>query len=135
MAKILSQYSEEASALLRAFGVDEKNVKSFKFQMVANEKDLPTLTVEYYPDTDSIDTETIESIVKNYNLVEKENMLDVLSSLTKAAVGAVVQTPIAIVADIATLGGALVDKEQPFTATAVGNVVNNLENAVKPNKE
>lgn len=70
--RFLSQYSKEAIALLHAFGVDEKNVKSFKFQMVANDKELPTVTIEYYPNADSIDTNIIESITENYYLVEKE---------------------------------------------------------------
>ena len=58
-------------------------------------------------------------------------MFDMLTNLTKAVVGAVVQTPVAVVADVVTLGGALTDKPQPYTAEAVSNVVNNLEKAVQ----
>lgn len=58
-------------------------------------------------------------------------MIDMLTNLTKAVVGAVVQTPVAVVADVVTLGGALTDKPQPYTAEAVSNVVDNLEKAVK----
>lgn len=55
-----------------------------------------------------------------------------LESLTKAVVGAVVETPMALVADVVTLGGSLTDKDEPYTTTVVGNVVQNLKNATKP---
>ena len=58
-----------------------------------------------------------------------------IGSLAKATVGAVVQTPVAIVADVVTLGGTLVDPNKPFTQDALGNVVQNLENSVKPSKQ
>jgi hypothetical protein len=51
--------------------------------------------------------------------------------LLKAVVGVVVETPVAIVADVVTLGGTLSDKDQPYTATAVEKVVKNIENATK----
>lgn len=54
------------------------------------------------------------------------------SSLLKAVVGVVV-TPVAVAADIVTLGGSLTDKDVPYTATAVSDIVKNLENATKPN--
>ena len=59
-------------------------------------------------------------------------MFGMLESLTKAVVGVVVETPVALVADAVTLGGALTDKDEPYTATAVGTVVQNLKNAAKP---
>lgn len=62
-------------------------------------------------------------------------MFDMIGSLVKATVGAVVQTPVAIVADVVTLGGTLVDRNKPFTQDALGNVVQNLENSVKPSKQ
>lgn len=60
-------------------------------------------------------------------------MFGMLESLAKAAVGVVV-TPVAAVADVITLGGALTDRETPYTAEAVSAVYQNLEDAVKPNK-
>lgn len=52
-------------------------------------------------------------------------------SLLKAAVG-VVTTPVAVVADVVTLGGALTDAKQPYTAEAISDVLKNLSNATKP---
>lgn len=51
--------------------------------------------------------------------------------LFKAVVGVVVETPVALVADVVTLGGALSDKDQPYTATALEKVVKNVENSTK----
>lgn len=54
-------------------------------------------------------------------------------SLLKAAVGVVV-APVAVVADVVTLGGAITDKNKPYTAKAVSDIVKNLDNATKPNR-
>lgn len=62
-------------------------------------------------------------------------MFGMLESLTKAAVGVVVETPLAIAADVVTLGGALTDRDQPYTVEAISNVVENVSDAVKPNKK
>lgn len=62
-------------------------------------------------------------------------MFGILSDLTKAAVGLVVETPIAIAADVVTLGGALTDKPEPYTAKALKDVMKNVDNAAKPDKE
>lgn len=59
-------------------------------------------------------------------------MFGILSDLTKAAVGLVVETPIAIAADVVTLGGSLTDKAEPYTAKALKGVMQNVENAAKP---
>ena len=59
-------------------------------------------------------------------------MFGMLGDLVKATVGAVIETPVAIVADVVTLGGSLTDKNEPYTATAVKRVVENIENATKP---
>lgn len=59
-------------------------------------------------------------------------MFGILENLTKAVVGVVVETPVAIVADAVTLGGALTDKEEPYTATAVKRVVDNIQRAATP---
>lgn len=58
-------------------------------------------------------------------------MLGMLGNLAKAAVGVVIETPIAVVADVVTMGGALTDKDQPYTATALEKVMENVENATK----
>ena len=58
-------------------------------------------------------------------------MFGMLGDLAKAAVGVVIETPIAVVADVVTMGGTLTDKDQPYTATALEKVVENVENATK----
>ena len=52
-------------------------------------------------------------------------------SLLKAAVG-VVTLPVQVVADVVTLGGALTDKEKPYTAESVEDIMDNLKNSTKP---
>ena len=59
-------------------------------------------------------------------------MFGMLESLTKAAVGIVIETPIAVVADVVTLGGSLTDKDEPYTATSVGKVLDNLSDVTDP---
>lgn len=51
--------------------------------------------------------------------------------LFKAVVGVVVETPVAIVADAITLGGAINDKDKPYTATALEKVVDNIQKSTK----
>ena len=58
-------------------------------------------------------------------------MFDIFESLAKAAVS-VVTIPVAVVADVMTLGGVLTDKDKPYTAEAVSDAVQNLTNAAKP---
>lgn len=58
-------------------------------------------------------------------------MFGLIEGLAKAAVG-VVTIPVAVVADAVTLGGSLTDKQRPYTADAVSDVVKNLQNATKP---
>ena len=58
-------------------------------------------------------------------------MFELFESLAKVALG-VVTVPVAIVADVVTLGGALTDKDQPYTAKAVSDVLTNLSNAARP---
>lgn len=58
-------------------------------------------------------------------------MFGMLGDLAKAAVGVVIETPIAVVADVVTMGGVLTDKDQPYTATALEKVMENVENATK----
>lgn len=59
-------------------------------------------------------------------------MFGILGDLTKAVVGVVVETPLAVAADVLTLGGAITDKDEPYTATALKVVMKNVENATKP---
>lgn len=59
-------------------------------------------------------------------------MFGILGSLAKAVVGVVVETPVSVVADIVTLGGSLTDKREPYTATAIKRVVENIEDATNP---
>ena len=60
-------------------------------------------------------------------------MFGIFGDLAKAVVGVVVETPIAIVADVVTLGGTLTDKNQcggeTYTETALRNVMKNVGNA------
>jgi len=58
-------------------------------------------------------------------------MFGIFEDLAKAVVGVVIETPIAIAADVVTLGGILSDKDQPYTVTALEKVVQNVENTTK----
>lgn len=62
-------------------------------------------------------------------------MFGIIGELTKAVVGAVVEMPIAIAADVVTMGGALTDKDEPYIATALRGVLQNVENATKPDHD
>lgn len=59
-------------------------------------------------------------------------MFGILGDLTKAVVGVVIETPLAIAADVATLGGALTEKREPYTASALKDVMKNIKSATKP---
>lgn len=59
-------------------------------------------------------------------------MFEALGKLTKAAVGLVVETPLAVVADVVTMGGVLTDQDKPYTASALEKVVDNVQSATKP---
>ena len=59
------------------------------------------------------------------------SLFDIAESLTKAAVN-VVTLPVSVAADIVTLGGSLTDKDEPYTATTIGNLVENLKDAGSP---
>lgn len=58
-------------------------------------------------------------------------MFGFLEDVAKAAVG-VVTLPVSVAADVITMGGALTDKNEPYTVKNVEDVVKNLTNAVKP---
>jgi predicted benzoate:H+ symporter BenE len=59
--------------------------------------------------------------------------VSIFKSLTKAALG-VVTVPVAVVADAITMGGALADKDKPYTAEACSDIVQNLKDATKPER-
>lgn len=52
-------------------------------------------------------------------------------SLLKAAVG-VVLTPVAVVADVATLGGTLTDRKESYTGQVLDAVEKNLSDTIDP---
>lgn len=54
-------------------------------------------------------------------------------SLLKAVV-AVAVTPIAVVADVATLGGTLTDRKESYTGEALDAVEKNLSDTIDPRK-
>lgn len=58
-------------------------------------------------------------------------MFGILEDLAKAAT-AVVTVPVALAADVVTMGGACTDKNKPYTAEALEDLVDNLKNASKP---
>ncbi len=58
-------------------------------------------------------------------------MLDLLGNLAKAAVGVVIETPLAVAADVVTLGGTLTDRAEPYTVEAVAKVVDNVQKATE----
>ena len=58
-------------------------------------------------------------------------MFGLLEDLAKAAVG-VVKLPLDVAADAITLGGALTEKDKPYTIEGVSDVMQNLKNAVSP---
>ena len=58
-------------------------------------------------------------------------MFGMIESLAKASV-ALATVPVAVVADVVTMGGALTDKDQPYTADAFGDLVDNLKDASCP---
>ena len=60
-------------------------------------------------------------------------MFGMIESLAKAA-AAVVTVPVAVVADVVTMGGVLTDKDKPYTAEAVEDFVDNLKDAATPDK-
>lgn len=60
--------------------------------------------------------------------------MGLFSSLTKAVVG-VVTLPVDIVADTITFGGTLTDKDKPYTAKKLGDIIDNIDDAVDPDKD
>ncbi|OQB10779.1 MAG: hypothetical protein BWY21_00086 [Parcubacteria group bacterium ADurb.Bin216] len=63
-----------------------------------------------------------------------ESMFGFLEDVAKAAI-ATVKLPISLVADVVTMGGALTDKDEPYTVENVSDIVKNLDNATKPMRQ
>lgn len=61
-------------------------------------------------------------------------MLNLAESLLRAGV-AVVRLPVAVVADTITMGGALTDRDESYTASAAKDLVENLEDAASPREK
>lgn len=55
--------------------------------------------------------------------------------IAKAVVGAVIKTPAAIIADVLTLGGAVTERQETYTGEALGEVMDNIDNATRPDNE
>lgn len=51
------------------------------------------------------------------------------SSLLKAVVGVVIETPIALAKDVLTLGGAITEQDEPYTVTSLKKVFDNVSDA------
>lgn len=62
------------------------------------------------------------------------DMFDFLTSTVKAA-ASVVSVPVAIAADVVTLGGSLTDQCRPYTANACADLVQNVKDMTKPRGE
>lgn len=60
-------------------------------------------------------------------------MFSIFKSVTKAALG-IVFSPVSIAADIVTMGGVLADRDEPYTVSAVRNIMANMNSAVDPNE-
>lgn len=58
-------------------------------------------------------------------------MFGLLENIAKAAVG-VVTAPIAVVADVVTLGGVLTERKHTYTGEHVSSIVENINKAVSP---
>lgn len=58
-------------------------------------------------------------------------MFGIFEDLARAAVG-VVKLPVDLAADVVTMGGALTGKDKPYTVEAIEDIVENLNNATKP---
>lgn len=58
-----------------------------------------------------------------------------LKNLMKAAVGLAVETPIALVEDVITMGGAVTGKDEPATVTALKKVAKNVSEATEVRRD
>jgi hypothetical protein len=58
-------------------------------------------------------------------------MFGMLESLTKSVIN-VVTTPVAVVADVVTLGGTLTDRRESYTEESLRKAKENFDDAVDP---
>ena len=58
-------------------------------------------------------------------------MFKMLTSLTKATVGAIVEVPVAIATDVVTLGGRITERNEPHTTEALKKVIDNVKDSTK----
>lgn len=58
-------------------------------------------------------------------------MIKMISNLTKAAVS-VATLPIDVAADLVTLGGAITEKDEPYTVEKAKNAMRCIDEAVRP---
>ena len=58
-------------------------------------------------------------------------MFKMFENLTKAVVGAVF-SPVSMAADLITLGGVLVDRDEPYTVSSLRQVMRNMDLAFDP---
>lgn len=61
-------------------------------------------------------------------------MFRFLESTLKAA-ASVVSVPVAVAADVVTMGGALTDKERPYTTETCSDLVQNVKDMTRPASE
>ncbi|WP_368639455.1 hypothetical protein ABRZ04_10470 [Castellaniella ginsengisoli] len=61
-------------------------------------------------------------------------MFNLLESTIKAAAGAV-SIPVSLAADFVTMGGALTEKDRPYTADACADLVKNVKNVTDPDRK
>ena len=61
-------------------------------------------------------------------------MFGILKSTVKAA-SSVIDVPVSVAADVVTLGGALTDKDQPYTADAAERLVQNVKDIADPDQD
>lgn len=59
-------------------------------------------------------------------------MFGILKSAIKAAAGVVIDVPIAIAADVVTLGGSITDREGLYTTRAAERVLENIKDMTDP---
>jgi len=57
--------------------------------------------------------------------------MGIFRSLLKATVGLVVETPVAIIADIATMGGITTDHQKTYTGEALEKVMENIKESTE----
>ena len=59
------------------------------------------------------------------------SLFDIAESLTKAAVN-VVTLPVSVAADLITLGGTCVGKDETYTGETISDLIDNLKDAGSP---